>query len=300
MLGYRSNDAVITICQNNASKSIEIVGVNEAAGSLIGYSTGDLAGKPLSSMIPARLSTLMDDYVEYEEDANDVGMVLSKVQSFGFLTKDKKEKSFRLKVVRGESTKDKMTFRLVLQDAIDLRKDDALHKLIQENFKGHEVLHPVYGVPDRKSLEKDIELVTHYHHKAQLRASFVMIQLDHADAFEKQYGHEQVTEFIKHLLKVCRGNLRPTDVAGAVSDTQLGLILFDSISDSTRMVANRLRWQIAATPYMLNRAPLTLSASMVYLNIDGIVSHDKIIDLCQTNLSALPEGSASHLAQVTA
>jgi hypothetical protein len=31
ILGYRSNDAVITICQNNSAKSIEIVDVNKAA-----------------------------------------------------------------------------------------------------------------------------------------------------------------------------------------------------------------------------------------------------------------------------
>jgi diguanylate cyclase (GGDEF)-like protein/PAS domain S-box-containing protein len=298
MLGYRSSDAVITICQNNAWKSIEIVDANDAATALIGYTTAELAGRQLSQLIPERLATLMNEYVEYEEDANDVGTVLSKIQSFGFLSKDRKEKSFRLKVVRGESTKDKMTFRLVLQDAIDLRKDDALHKLIQENFKGHEVQHPVYGVPDRKSLEKDMELVTYYHHKAQLRASFVLVKLDHVDAFEKQYGHEQCVEFVKHLLKICRGNLRPSDMIGAVSDTELGIILFDSISDSTRMVANRLRWQIAAGPYILNKAPLSLSASMVYINIDGLVAHDKIIEACEAQLADIPEGAAGHLAKV--
>ena len=175
MLGYRVNDAVLTICQNNVAKSIEIVGLNEQAATLTGYAKSELNGRALGSIIPMRLATLLIEYVEYEEDANDAGMVLSKTQSFSLLTKEKKEKNFRLKVVRGESTKDKVTFRLVLQDTVDMRKDLALFKSINENFKGHEELHPVLGVPNLRSLEKDIEITVHYHHKAGLRASLVVV-----------------------------------------------------------------------------------------------------------------------------
>ena len=299
MLGYRSNDAVLTICQNNVAKSIEIIDVNEAAASLTGYSKQELAGRALASVVPMRLSTLLIEYIEYEEDANDVGAVLSKVQSFSMLAKDGKEKNFRLKVVRGESTKEKLTFRLVLQDAIDVRKDDALHKLIQENFKGHEVLHPSLEIPDRHSLEKDVELTIYYHHKANIRASFVAIQLDHLESLEKQYNAAQSSEFLKHIVQVFRGNLRPGDVVGAISDTQIGVLLLDAVSDSTRLVANRLRWQVAAQPFSLpDTSMLSLTASMAYINIDGVLTADRLVDACLSKLAELPEDAASQLVEV--
>lgn len=298
MLGYRSNDAVLTICQNNAAKSIEIMGLNEAASTLTGYTQQELAGRALASVVPMRLSTLLIEYVEYEEDANDVGAVLSKVQNFSMIMKDSKEKSFRLKVVRGESNKEKMTFRLVLQDTVNLRKDDALHKLMQENFKGHEVLHPALGIPDRHSLEKDVEMTTYYHHKAGVRASFVAIQLDHLAALEKQFGEALCSEFLKHVVHVCRGNLRPGDVIGAISDTQIGVLLLDAVSDSTRMVANRLRWQVAAQPFALpDTSMLSLTASMAYINIDGALTADKLVDACLERLNTLPEDAASQLVE---
>jgi len=299
MLGYRSNDAVLTICQNNVAKSIEIIGVNETASALIGYANSELAGRALATIIPMRLATLLLEYVEYEEDANDVGMVLSKVQNFALNNKDRKEKTFRLKVVRGESTRDKLTFRLVLQDTIDMRKDSALQNLIQENFKGHEVLHAAQGIPNRQSLEKDIEMIIYYHHKAQVRASFVVIQPDYLPALERQYGEEHRALFLKHIITICRSNLRPGDVLGMASETQIGILLLDTVSDSTRMVANRLRWQIAAHPFKLpDHSDLNLSASMVYANIDGAVTADKLVEACVTELSRFSEDAASQLIKV--
>lgn len=300
MLGYRSSDAVLTICQKNASKSIEIVEVNEAAGALMGYANDELKGRALVDIVSPKLAGLFSEYVEYEDDANDVGMVLSKVQAFAVIGKDKKEKAFRLKVVRGQSTPDALTFRLVLQDTLNARKDNALMTLIQENFKGHEVLHPQLKVPDRKSLEKDLDLMAYYHHKAEMRASFVVLQVDHFDAFEKQYSATQCEAFLQHLIKICRDNLRPTDVVGAASDTQLGILLLDSVSDLTRMVANRLRWQIAAHPFLMSdKSSLPLSISMIYTNVDGKNTGAKMISACEAALLALPAGTASYLSEVT-
>lgn len=300
MLGYRNNDAVLVICQNNKAKSIEIVSLNDVATGLLGYSTADLQGKAFTKLVPERMSILLEEYVEYEADANDVGAVLSKVQSLTLIAKDKKEKRLRLKVVRDESLKDKITFRLVLQDTIDLRKDDAIQKLIQENFKGHEVLDKTFGVPDLASLKKDIDLVAYYHHKAQLRASLLMIQIDYYESFESQYGELQCIGFIKHIMQVCRGSLRPGDVVAYPGNHHIGILLLDSASDATRMVANRLRWQIAANPFKLvDKTTLPLSASMVYANVTGAVNADKILTACEAELMKCDGGASAHLLEVT-
>lgn len=298
MLGYRSNDAVLTICQNNSAKSIEIIDISEAASAAIGYSRQELAGRLLSAIIPMRLSTLLLEYVEYHDNANDVGAVLSKVQNFSLLGKDGKEKNFRMKMVRGQSTRDQQHFLLVLHDVLNTRRDDALHKLIQENFKGHEVLHPTLAIPNRQSLEKDIELITYYHHKAGLSASLVTLQIDHLAALKKQYESLQSEVLLKHSARICRENLRPGDVISAINDTHIGVLLLDAIADSTRMVANRLRWQVAAQPYSLaNNTMLNLTASMSYANIDGSLPAKELIDATLHTLNNLPEDATSQLVE---
>ncbi|MBY0407327.1 MAG: PAS domain-containing protein, partial [Rickettsiales bacterium] len=140
MPGHRSNDAVVTICQNNSAKSIKITAMNKPGEELLGYAEPELSGKDLADILPPRIATLLSEYVEFEADANDVGQVLSKVQSFATMGKNGKETGWRLKIVRSDSTADSIFFELILQDKTGLRKNEALRAAIRENFKGHEVL----------------------------------------------------------------------------------------------------------------------------------------------------------------
>lgn len=298
LLGYRSDDAVLTICQNNSTKSIEIHDINENAESLLGLRAGDLKDKPLTTILPSRIAEMLEDYVEYELDGNDVGSVLTKVQSFAVLGKDKKETGYRLKVVRAESTDQTIHFKLVLQDQLGLRKNEALRQAIQENFKGHEVLDPDMLLPDKKSLEKDIELMGYYNSKSDLRTCFAVLQLDHYDALLSQYGDNLCLSLLRHVATICRQNLRPDDVVGCVSRRRIGVLLLDTTPESARMVFNRLRWQIAANPYDLpNKTTLGLSVSIGFARISGVVKDRNLVDECCKALDAQGESTANALVE---
>jgi len=287
ILGYRSTDAVVTICQNNRAKSIEISDVNKAAEDMLGYASRDLAGKPLYEVLPPRIAEMLSEYVEFEADANDVGQVLTKVQSFSIIGKDGKETGYRLKVVRAESTGDTIFFKLVLQDKTGLRRNEALRKAIQENFRGHEALEPETGLPDRPSLGKDIELMGHYSHKSDLRSCFAILQLDHYDDLFSQYGRPACYSIIKHIAALCRQSLRPDDVVGSISYKRLGVLLIDTTPESGRMALNRLRWQIAANPFLLpDKTSIGLSVSISFSRIGGRVSDKSILDECDHALDA--------------
>lgn len=299
MLGYRTNDAVITICQNNGAKSIEITDINKAAEELLGYSNAEIARKPLWKILPPRIASLLEEYVEFSSDGGDVGQVLGKVQSFSIVGKDEKETGYRLKVVRAESTGSMIVFKLVLQDRLGLRKNEALRKAIQENFKGHEVLDPDTGLPDRNSLGKDIELVGYYNSKGDMRTCFAVLQLDHYDDLFSQYGKPTCLGMIKHIAAICRQNLRPDDVVGVVSYKRLGVLLLDTTPETARMVANRLRWQIASNPFALpKKATIGLSVSISFSRISGRISDKKLIDDCNAVLDSLSASAANALLEV--
>lgn len=299
MLGYRSNDAVITICQNNTAKSIEITELNNIAEGILGYKNAELAKKPLHRILPPRIGTLLDEYVEFGHDANDVGEVLSKVQSFSVVGRDQKETGFRLKVVRTESTSGHTMFRLVLQDRMGERKNEVLRKAIQDNFKGHEVIDPDLGLPDRASLIKDIELVGYYNSKSDMRTCFAVLQLDHYDDLFSQYGKDSAILMMKHVAAIARQNLRPDDVVGVISHHRLGAVLLDTTPETARMVSNRLRWQIAANPFALpNRNDVGLSVSIAFSRISGRIADKTLIEDCTAALDGLSVKSANALIEV--
>ncbi|MGE3713974.1 MAG: GGDEF domain-containing protein [Alphaproteobacteria bacterium] len=298
LLGYRSDDAVLTICQNNGTKSIEINDVNENAQKLLGYVDTELKGKPLIKILPKRIADMLEDYVEFAIDANDVGSVLSKVQSFSVVDKEEKEHGFRLKVVRAESDGKNMNFKLVLQDRMGLRKNEALRQAIQENFKGHEVLDPDMMLPNRYSLEKDIELMGYYNSKSDLRTCFAVLQLDHYNDMLTQYGHNLCMGLVRHMATICRQNLRPDDVVGCVSPHRIGILLLDTVPESARMVFNRLRWQIASNPYDLpNGNTLGLSVSIGFARVTGVIKDRNLINECCGMLDMQDKNSANALLE---
>lgn len=300
LLGYRSDDAVLTICQNNGTKSIEIQDVNANAQALLGYSSKDLIGKPLAHILPDRIAEMLEDYVEYEANANDVGSVLTKVQSFAIMDKKASEKGFRLKVVRAESENNRINFKLVLQDRMGIRKNEALRQAIQENFKGHEVLDPDLQLPNRYSLAKDIELMGYYNSKSDLRTCFAVLQLDHYNELLIQYGQQVCVNVLRHIAAICRQNLRPDDVVGSVSPYRVGVLLLDTMPESARMVFNRLRWQIAANPFDLpNGTTLGLSVSVSFARVTGVVKDRSLIDDCCRHLDNQAEDEANALLEVS-
>lgn len=299
MLGHRSNDAVITICQNNVAKSIEITDINKHGEDLLGYSAKELKGKPLLKILPSRIAEMLKEYVEYESDANDVGHVLSKVQSFSTISQDGKENGYRLKVVRTDSNGSSISFNLVLQDKTGLRKNEALRKAIQDNFRGHEVLDPDTGLPDRYSLGKDIELMGYYNNKGDLRSCFAIMQLDHYDELLTQYGRTICHNIVKHIATLSKNTLRPDDVVGVISYKRLGILLLDTSVESARMAVNRLRWQIAANPYMMpDKTSIGLSVSISFSRIGGRVSDKSVLEYCENTLETLGASAINVLTEV--
>lgn len=299
MPGYRSNDAVVTICQNNTDKSIKIIDVNKPGEELLGYSAAELKDKELQHILPPRIAALLLEYVEYESDANDVGQVLSKVQSFSTIGKNGKETGYRLKIVRSDATATTIKFELILQDKNGLRKNEALRAAIRENFKGHQVLDPATGLPDRYSLAKDVELMGYYSNKSDIRSCFAVLQLDHYDELLSQYGRGVCQDIVKHIATLCRQSLRPDDVVGVMNFKRIGVVLIDTSLESARMTVNRLRWQIAANPFLLpDRSSVGLSVSIAFSRVGGRMGEKLVIDLCDEVIEDLGAAAINVLVEV--
>lgn len=298
LINYRTNDAVLTICQNNREKSITISEVNDAAKELVGIDEVDLIGKSLDNILPLRIAELLTEYVEFEDDANDVGMVLSKVQSFSIIGKNSNEKVYRAKIVRMPSSGGSLFFSLVLQDEIGNRKNEAVRKVIQANFKGHEALDSQTDLPSRASLIKDIELMMRHNNAGEMLSCFSILQIDNYDKIIAQNGRKFCDELVRYVASTASRSLRPDDVVGTVGDGRIGILLVDIAQGSGRVALNRLRWQIASNPYIVaDKEPIGLSVSISFCGVSGRNGDGQAIEQCEAALNNLPTDSHNILIE---
>jgi diguanylate cyclase (GGDEF)-like protein/PAS domain S-box-containing protein len=292
-IDYRTNDAVITVCQNNKAELVTISEINKTAEELIGFNSSELTNKPLGYILPERIVELLKEYIDFENDSNDVGTVLSKVQSFSVIRKNGSEKAYKIKISRTESSGNISFFSLVLQDTLVARKNEAASKIIKDNFKGHESLDMQTELPNRASLVRDIELIKHHSNTNGMMSCFAVVQIDGYDKFMAQNGNVVCNELVKFVASIASRSLRPDDIVGIVGDGRIGVLLVGITSGSERLILNRLRWQIASNPYIYNdQKPIGLSVSIGFYSILQGGNNEKIIERCESSLNKL--GSDKH------
>jgi diguanylate cyclase (GGDEF)-like protein len=299
---YRSNDAVITICQDNHAGSITILDINDTAEEMLTYRRRDVAGKPLHNFVPPRIADMFKDYVKFGRDGNDVGEVLSKVQRFSIVSREGKKMGFRLKVVRAESNGGAVNFHLVLQSAGGQSSDVDLRSYLEVAFKAHERLDPDTALPDRQSLAKDIEVMLDYQpsNRRQMSTCLGVLQIDHYDALFSQYGRRVGSDIVKHVAQLCRQSLRPGDVVGIVNYKRVGVLLLNTTPETSRQACNRLRFQVAAAPFLLrDKVNIGLSVSITFGSIFGRSREHTILEDCDAALNSLPSSAANVLTEVT-
>jgi diguanylate cyclase (GGDEF)-like protein len=293
---YRKSDAVIIVCQNNIKKMVEIAALNEEAARVLGYTNEELLGKPLSLVLPERVSSTIDEFVEFEENQNDLFFVLSKIRNFAVKTRSGHDLQFKLRIIHGESIDNNPWFHLVLQDEEKLRKNNAFRTVLMENFKGHEVLDKRTGFPDRASLLKDLEMVVYHVRAKEISASLAVIDINAYKDISEKYGDEICDKLHQHIGQVCKMKLRAEDTIGSLSERSLGIILIDAKQEPAHMVLNRLRWTIGVSPLQITeRKEITAQANIGFVQIDGKINHTDIIQSCEKFMEELAHTATNSL-----
>ena len=295
---FRNTDAVLTIEQNNARHAIEITAANEVAGNIMGLQPADLKGKPLYDFLPEKITELLNDYVEFESGANDVGDVLRKVRDFQLLDKDGKPKSFRLKIIRHHSQEND-GFLLVLHDEQQQKETSSFMQMLNENFQGHESLDENTGLPDRTSFVKGLELVSLHLENIPQGVSMAMVQLDQYEEILAKYGINACNKLVQNIAALCRQNLRGNDRVMQTARNQLGLLLIGTQKEPAKIVLNRLRWLIGGLQTRTEQGVDVHSTATIFFK--EILKHetpDSILAACEKKMEDKPDSSMNLVVDV--
>lgn len=279
---YRKSDAVLIVCQNNAKEAVEIAAINEEAAKVLGLGSEELVGKPLDTILSARIASAITDYIEYNDDRNDLQAVLSKVRDFAVKIAGGRELSFKLRIIRGEAIDRNPWFHLVLVDEEKLQQANKLRESIKESFKGQEVPDERTGLPNRRSILKDLELVAHHVQDGQISASFAVIDINRYENLLREYGPEVCNSLHRHIAHICKLKLRTEDTIGTLSERSLGVILIDAGQESARMVLNRLRWAIGSSPVeLVKKGDLVAQVNIGFTPLDGAITETEVLEKCE-------------------
>lgn len=241
---FRQSDAVLTIAQDNARHAIEISAANEAAGELVGFPPEELKGMAFRELLPLKIAEMLDDYVEYEAGANDVGDVLRKVRDFQLKNKNGAHLPLRVKIVRHHSQVHD-EYMLIMNDEERQRENDAVMKVLHENFQGHASLDADTGLPDRASLEKGLQLVEMHRENIKNGVCVAVMQMDGYEELLGKHGVAACHRAMQAIAALCQQNLRGNDVVTYMDKNRLAIILVGAAKEPAKIVLNRLRWLIA-------------------------------------------------------
>jgi diguanylate cyclase (GGDEF)-like protein len=111
------------------------------------------------------------------------------------------------------------------------------------------------------------ELKRHQRH-AKI-TSILMLDIDHFKDVNDTYGHSVGDQALRHLVKICRDNLREEDIFARYGGEEFCALLPETDASTAKEVAERLRYNIESTPMELDEQLLHLSVSIGLSGIDA-------------------------------
>lgn len=262
---FRQSDAVLTVAQDNTRHAIEVTAANDAAGNVIGYPKEELKGKALQEIVSEKVAEAIEDYVEFQAGANDVGDVLKKIRDFQLKHRDGKPLPFKLKIVRHNSQQHD-EFLLILHNEEALRQNDAFLAALRANFEGHTAQNPETGLPDRASFLKGVELARLHLEQLEKGVSVAVVQFDGFESILSKHGIQACNQWLKAIANLISQNLRGSDVVAHVERNRLALLLVGAAKDPAQMVLNRLRWLIAGHAVSLEQGTNVQSSVTIFFH----------------------------------
>jgi diguanylate cyclase (GGDEF)-like protein len=121
-------------------------------------------------------------------------------------------------------------------------------KRSQLRFKKLSCLDGLTAIFNRQHFMGEADRRLHLLEKRLGTACLVFIDLDHFKQVNDTHGHATGDAVLRHAVALCRQQLRPADLFGRLGGEEFGILLADCPRERGRLIADRIREAIEATP----------------------------------------------------
>jgi diguanylate cyclase (GGDEF)-like protein len=162
--------------------------------------------------------------------------------------------------------------------------------LARERLQGElarlQVVDPLTDCPNRRGFFNALAPWMALARRPGLPTALVVLDLDQFKRVNDSYGHPAGDAVLRHVVEVCRRQLRDSDQLGRLSGGELAALLPRTGAQEAELVAERMRAAIESSPVKTGRALVTMTASF---GITTIRADDSTVTLFQRADEALRE-----------
>jgi diguanylate cyclase (GGDEF)-like protein len=157
---------------------------------------------------------------------------------------------------------------------------------LQNEVARLQVVDPLTDCPNRRGFFNALAPWMALARRPGLPTALVVLDLDQFKRVNDSYGHPAGDAVLRHVVDVCRRQLRDSDQLGRLSGGELAVLLPRTGADEAALVAERMRAAIAASSVKTGRALVTMTASF---GITTIRADDSTVTLFQRADEAMRE-----------
>ncbi|MEW6761179.1 MAG: GGDEF domain-containing protein [Pseudomonadota bacterium] len=124
-----------------------------------------------------------------------------------------------------------------------------------------EVVDPLLDVPNRRGFFNALAPWMALARRPGLPTALVVLDLDDFKRVNDGYGHPAGDTVLRHVVDLCRRQLRDSDLIGRLVGVEFAILLPRTNADEAALVAERIRAAIASSPVKSERALISMTAS---------------------------------------
>lgn len=243
-IAARRGDGMLIVIQNNEEKTLTISMINESLENLLGYGKDEILNRRIETILGAREAEAIADDLDYNDNGSDFGDIFSRMREMRLRRRLGDEVRVNYQLSRLMSQGKNACFQIVIPDEQERLSRTKITEFIALNLEGHKELDPATGLPNHRTAEEFLPLLKNYYADAEVDIVFAVLRLDRHKKSIVKYGAQAATQLLMHTHQICRSTFRSEDMIFALSDSTLGVVLFNITRESARVVLNRLRWKI--------------------------------------------------------
>lgn len=135
-------------------------------------------------------------------------------------------------------------------------------QVLASHLEKHAVTDSLTGMINHEHVFSELKKAMKQAQSEEYALCIVMADIDHFKSVNDNYGHLAGDGVLKEVAKRIKNSLRGFDIVGRYGGEEFLLVLHKANIDTARMVAERIRSRIAATPIDLSHELLDVTISM--------------------------------------
>jgi diguanylate cyclase (GGDEF)-like protein len=155
---------------------------------------------------------------------------------------------------------------------------------LQRELARLQLVDSLTGLPNRRGFFTALEPWMALARRPGSPTALVLLDLDQFKRVNDSYGHPAGDAVLRHVVEVCRKQLRDSDQLGRLAGVEFAILLPRTGLEEAALVAERMRGAIAAAPVKTERAMISMTASF---GLTTIRADDSTVTLFQRADGAL-------------